>query len=414
MVETGGGRRRRSPGRVIAGVMLLVAIVGAAACGSDGDSTSTATSGAEEASTTTEPAVEPSEPVVFEGTFSPQDEILQLPEGFSNSFALEGDLVGQGAFVGTATPDGEAHIIEGDWAFNLRSPELGEGLIAVQQWDGLFTPTEFNATGEVTGVSGAFAGMVGTTSFTSTGTGGKGTYVFELQPAEPSPEPEPTEPLTFDFEAASGPAWVEEPAFGGGNTSTGDFIGSTGWTGDSGTGTVISINVGTLAGAGDGVFITVAPTPTTPTWTVQAELFGVSGAFAGLEGVGTGTGTTYDPTGAFAPESSYTFEVSSDELDGISWFRRADFYDLEDGPVSVDCRPEGLAHDLWGTDTYTDDSSICTAAAHAGLITLEEGGEVTFAFAEGQDVYEASERNGVTSGGYEDGWPRSFEFVEPS
>ena len=68
---------------------------------------------------------------------------------------------------------------------------------------------------------------------------------------------------------------------------------------------------------------------------------------------------------------------------------------------------------MWGTDIYTDDSSICTAAAHARLITLEEGGEVTFAFTEGPDVYPASERNGVTSVEGRD-WPRGFEFVDPS
>ena len=396
--------------------MLIVAILGAAACGSDDDSTSGAASG-EDASTTTGAEEEPSEPLVFEGTFAPQNEILQLPEGFSNSFALEGDLVGQGAFVGEATPDGEAHIIEGDWAFNLRSPELGEGLLAVQQWDGLFTPTEFNATGEVTGVSGAFAGMIGTTSFTSTGTEGEGTYVFELQPAEPSAEPETTEPLTFDFETASGPAWVEGEyrAFGGGSTSTGDFVGSVGWTGyiKDGAGTTILINAGTVEGVGDGVFITMMPTPGgTETWTVQSEFFGISGDVAGLRGTGTTAGTTNDSTGAFAPVFTSTFEVSSDELEGISWFRRADFYDLEEGPVTVECRPEGMAHQLWGTDVYTDDSAICTAAAHAGLITLEDGGEVTFAFTEGPDVYPASERNGVTSHEGSD-WPEGFEFVEP-
>jgi LCCL domain len=401
---------------------LIVALLFAASCSSDGDSTSTASG--EEASTTTaapstttEPEDESSESLVLEGTWSGQNEILELPEGFSNSLALEGDLAGQGAFVGEAIPDGENYTIEGDWAFNLRSPELGEGLIAVQQWDGLKTPTDFEATGEVSGVSGAFAGMVGTTSFTSTGTD-EGTYVFELQPAEPSPEPEATEPLTIDYEAASGPAWVEEEyrAFGGGSTSTGDFVGSVGWTGyvKDGTGTTILINVGTVEGVGDGVFITMMPTPGgTETWTVQSEFFGISGDVAGLQGTGTTTGTTHDSTGAFAPVLTSTFEVSSDELEGISWFRRADFYDLEEGPVTVECRPEGMAHQLWGTDVYTDDSAICTAAAHAGLITLEDGGEVTFAFTEGPDVYPASERNGVTSHEGSD-WPEGFEFVEPS
>ena len=140
---------------------------------------------------------------------------------------------------------------------------------------------------------------------------------------------------------------------------------------------------------------------------------GLPHSVAGLRGTGTTAGTTNDSTGAFAPVFTSTFVVSSDELDGVSWFRRADFYDPEEGPVTVDCRPEGLAHSLWGTDIYTDDSSICTAAAHAGLITLEEGGEVTFAFTEGPDVYPASARNGVTSHEGSD-WPEGFEFVEPS
>jgi hypothetical protein len=403
--------------------LVIVAIVIAASCSSDDDSTS-----GEQASTTTaasnnttEPADERSEPVVFEGTWTQQNEVLELPDGVSNSVALEGDLVGRGAFVGSATPDGEGYLVDGDWAFNLRSPDLGEGLMAVQRWEGQATPDDFDATGEVVGVSGAFAGMAGTITVTATapGTGPENydpaTYVVELQPAEPSPEPGSTEPLTFDFGPSEAASWIEEPVFGGWSTTSGDFVGSSGWTGyvDSGAGTVISIFVGALEGMGDGVFITAIPTPSGDAWTVQSEFFGVSGAFEGLQGVGTATGTTYDATRAFDPKTSYTFEASSDALEGISWFRRADFYDLEEGPVTVDCRPAGLAHVVWGTDTYTDDSSICTAAAHAGLITLEDGGEVTFVFTQGQDVWPASERNGVTSQEGTD-WPQGFEFLEPS
>lgn len=425
--EGEGTSTRGRAGRVIAGVMLIVVLLAAASCSSEGDSTSTgpgkkSSTTTEASSATTEPADEPSEALVLKGTWKGQNGILELADGFSNSVALEGDLVGQGAFYGHGTPEGEGYRIVSDGVFNVRSPDLGEGLIAVQQWDGLATPNNFDGTGEVVGVSGAFAGMVGTVTATATapGTGPEkydpADYVFELQPAEPSPAPEATEPLTVSYETPSELAWFENEKFGGAGPATGDFVGSGGWTGymDSGTGTTVSINVGTVEGLGEGTFITVIPTPqNTETWTVQAEFFGVSGALAGLQGTGTSTGTTNDSTGAFKPDSKYTFEVSSDELEGISWFRRADFYDLEEGPVTVDCRPDGLAHVVWGTDTYSADSSICTAAAHAGLITLEEGGEVTFAFTEGQDVWPASERNGVTS---QEGtqWPRGFEFVEPS
>lgn len=65
---------------------------------------------------------------------------------------------------------------------------------------------------------------------------------------------------------------------------------------------------------------------------------------------------------------------------------------------------------LWGTDLYTDDSSICTAAVHAGLITLANGGMVTIEIRPGADSYVGSTRNGVTSSGYS-AWSGSFAFV---
>ena len=54
---------------------------------------------------------------------------------------------------------------------------------------------------------------------------------------------------------------------------------------------------------------------------------------------------------------------------------------------------------MWGTDTYTADSKICTAAVLEGLITVEDGGEVTIEVIEGLDSYEGSTANGVTSHG---------------
>lgn len=65
---------------------------------------------------------------------------------------------------------------------------------------------------------------------------------------------------------------------------------------------------------------------------------------------------------------------------------------------------------LWGTDIYTDDSSIAAAAVHAGLITLQDGGVVTIEIRPGQSTYTATTRNGIESYYYGD-WPRSFAFV---
>jgi hypothetical protein len=66
-------------------------------------------------------------------------------------------------------------------------------------------------------------------------------------------------------------------------------------------------------------------------------------------------------------------------------------------------------HSVWGSDVYTTDSSICTAAVHAGLITYERGGTVTIELRPGRPVYGASERNGVTTGAYGE-YRRSFVF----
>ena len=47
---------------------------------------------------------------------------------------------------------------------------------------------------------------------------------------------------------------------------------------------------------------------------------------------------------------------------------------------------------------------------HAGLITVDDGGEVTFRLLPGQDSYSGSTANGVTSQDY-GSWGDSFEFV---
>jgi hypothetical protein len=79
-------------------------------------------------------------------------------------------------------------------------------------------------------------------------------------------------------------------------------------------------------------------------------------------------------------------------------------------PVTVVCPPNGAPAPLWGTDSYTVDSSICTAAAHAGVITIAGGGPVTVSPAAGLNEYKASERNGVTSRSYS-AWPASIQVA---
>ncbi|XP_035688934.1 uncharacterized protein LOC118424472 isoform X1 [Branchiostoma floridae] len=73
----------------------------------------------------------------------------------------------------------------------------------------------------------------------------------------------------------------------------------------------------------------------------------------------------------------------------------------------ADCASTGAT--IWGDGIYTDDSSVCRAAIHAGRIE-DSGGEVTVYMMDGQDSYEGSESNGVSSLHY-GSWGGSFGFT---
>ena len=63
----------------------------------------------------------------------------------------------------------------------------------------------------------------------------------------------------------------------------------------------------------------------------------------------------------------------------------------------------------WGTDLYRHDSTVCTAAVHAGRITREAGGPVTVEIVPVATIYSGSSRNGVTTSS--SGWsPCGFVF----
>ena len=74
------------------------------------------------------------------------------------------------------------------------------------------------------------------------------------------------------------------------------------------------------------------------------------------------------------------------------------------------CPANGAPRISYGSDIYTDDSSVCTAAVHAGLITLERGGTVTIEIRSGQSSYQGSRRNGLSTQSYRS-WSGSFVFV---
>lgn len=71
------------------------------------------------------------------------------------------------------------------------------------------------------------------------------------------------------------------------------------------------------------------------------------------------------------------------------------------------CPPRGAATPIWGTDLYTQDSSVCTAGAHSGRITVSAGGVVVIETRVGAAGYIGSTRNGITSLST-GSWPCSF------
>ncbi len=66
---------------------------------------------------------------------------------------------------------------------------------------------------------------------------------------------------------------------------------------------------------------------------------------------------------------------------------------------------------VWGIGPYTDDSRICKAAVHAGIIPAS-GGPIEVQVSNGQSSYQASSRNGVTTAEYGD-WPGSVIVRQP-
>ena len=105
-------------------------------------------------------------------------------------------------------------------------------------------------------------------------------------------------------------------------------------------------------------------------------------------------------------------EVLSGDVPQITWSRDAyRLYTYVGQQFTLACPPGiGQADSIWGTDIYTYDSSICTAAVHAGRISLAAGGVVVVLIQPGQSSYTGSLRHGINSSSY-GSWGGSFSFL---
>jgi hypothetical protein len=68
---------------------------------------------------------------------------------------------------------------------------------------------------------------------------------------------------------------------------------------------------------------------------------------------------------------------------------------------------------VWGDDLYTDDSTLATAAVHAGVLTSGQRGVVDVQILGSQASYTGSTRNGVTSYSYGN-WGGSYRVLKSS
>jgi molecular chaperone DnaK len=115
----------------------------------------------------------------------------------------------------------------------------------------------------------------------------------------------------------------------------------------------------------------------------------------------TGAAPSGDGAVVAAPSSSNTWNA------GVA----TEFRGRNGQRVRFECPAGGTpGAGVWGTDVYTDDSSVCTAAVHAGLITFESGGPVTIEMRPDAGAYQGSSRNGVESSDF-GSYYGSFVFV---
>ena len=143
--------------------------------------------------------------------------------------------------------------------------------------------------------------------------------------------------------------------------------------------------------------------PALPTLTLALLL----AAGAGLSGCAEAQRMMNDAT---TMASSAGQSASMTTTTAASWTTDAREHRGQSGTFAFDCPPNGSRDSIWGSGPYTDDSGVCTAGVHAGVISYRNGGRVNIQPRPGQNRYAGSTRNGVRTNDYPS-WPGSFVVV---
>lgn len=118
-------------------------------------------------------------------------------------------------------------------------------------------------------------------------------------------------------------------------------------------------------------------------------------------------GVTTSPFGSY--QHSFVFKTpntdavvrAAEDQTPVLWNTPASMISFENGKTfKFKCPSDGKESAVWGSDTYTLDSSICTAAVHAGKLASESGGSVTIELRPGESTYKGSTRNGIKTNDY--------------
>jgi hypothetical protein len=113
-------------------------------------------------------------------------------------------------------------------------------------------------------------------------------------------------------------------------------------------------------------------------------------------------GVTSSPFGSY--QHSFVFKTpntdavvrEAEDQTPVLWNTSASMISFEAGKTyKFKCPSGGKESAVWGTDTYTLDSSICNAAVHAGKLASDTGGSVTIELRPGESSYKGSTRNGI-------------------
>jgi hypothetical protein len=120
------------------------------------------------------------------------------------------------------------------------------------------------------------------------------------------------------------------------------------------------------------------------------------------------TSATGVPAGYVGVRPYATLPTSSETVSGADWNTVPTSYRGRNGlRLKYDCPANGGDGSVWGTDIYTDDSSVCYAAVHFGRITAAVGGSVVIEIRAGRTSYAGTQRNGISTMNYGE-WPGSF------